>query len=261
MTSVPPPDWQLPPGVTRGLWEYTHDPALAASYDQSLAGSALLARDSQFVALHCPQPGRVLDLGCGTGRSLLPLAQRNFWAVGVDLSLAMLRVARDKAQTLGVTLHLVQANVTCLEGLADGSFDYVLCLFSTLGMIHGKQHRQRVLDHAARLLRPGGKLLVHGHNRWFNCWTSAGRRWLVGNTLQAWFGRAEAGDRWLPAHQGISGWTMHLFTRGELVRMVTATGLTIVEVVPVGLGLAGSLRWPGLLPTVRAHGYLLAAQK
>src|SRR5262249_58740241 len=44
-----------------------------------------------------------------------------------------------------------------------------------------------------RLLRPGGRFVLHVHNRWFNLWDPQGRRWLLGNTLAALLGRAAAG--------------------------------------------------------------------
>src|SRR4051812_2062789 len=106
-----PADWQLPPGVDRGLWHYVHDADLARNYDATLADCALLEVDRAFVERHCPTPGRLIDLGCGTGRLLLPLARRGFWALGVDLSTEMLRVARAKGEAAGVAIHLLQANL------------------------------------------------------------------------------------------------------------------------------------------------------
>src|SRR5260370_42355253 len=70
----PPADWQLPPGVNRGLWDYLHDPAVARGYDAGLAGTPLFALDPRFVEEHRPRPGRLLDLRCGTGRLLIPVA-------------------------------------------------------------------------------------------------------------------------------------------------------------------------------------------
>src|SRR5438874_1693788 len=93
----PTADWQLPPGVNRGLWDYLHDPGVARGYDASLAGTPLFDLDQRFVERHCPRPGRLLDLGCGTGRLLVPFAQRGSFVVGVDLSPEMLAVARARA--------------------------------------------------------------------------------------------------------------------------------------------------------------------
>src|SRR5438552_13640921 len=87
------PDWQLPAGVTRGLWDYLHDPALAAGYDAGLHESSLVAADVRFAERQFDKPGRLIDLGCGTGRLLVPFARRGFWVLGVDLSEEMLKQA------------------------------------------------------------------------------------------------------------------------------------------------------------------------
>src|SRR4051812_40186692 len=95
-------DWQLPPGVSRTLWDYAHDREAASTYDSELAGTPLLALDCQFVLEHCRPPGALIDLGCGTGRLALLLAQQGYRPVGVDLSPEMLRVQGAKAAELGI---------------------------------------------------------------------------------------------------------------------------------------------------------------
>jgi SAM-dependent methyltransferase len=245
--------------VSHGLWDYLHDPAIARTYDASLAGSSLFTADLLQAQRHFDRPGRLIDLGCGTGRLLLPFARKGYWVLGVDLSAEMLRVARTKAASAGVSVQLLQANLVELEGLADRSFDYAACLFSTLGMIVGPAERRRVIAHVHRLLRPGGKFLLHVHNRWFNFWNPPGRRWLVGDLVRSLLGKETAGDRLLPPHQGVAGLTLHLFTRREALRLLTRMGFRIVEVLPLGLGPDARLPWPRWFGWLRAYGYLLAA--
>jgi SAM-dependent methyltransferase len=251
-----PADWQLPPGVNRGLWDYVHDAGVARGYDAGLAGSPLFDADRRFVERHCPRPGRLIDLGCGTGRLLPPLARRGYWTLGVDLSAEMLAVARDKAA--GAPVHLLRANLTELDALRAETFDYATCLFSTLGMVTGPGMRERVVGHAWRLLRPGGVFVLHVHNLWFNAWDRGGRAWLLRDRLR---GGAAAGDRAMPAHQGLAGLTLHLFTRREALRLLAAAGFRVREVQALGLGPAGRLRWPFWFGWLRAYGYLLAAEK
>jgi ubiquinone/menaquinone biosynthesis C-methylase UbiE len=257
----PPPDWQLPPGVSRGLWHYLHNDAIAQDYDASLGAASLVTVDRQFVEAHCRPPGRLIDLGCGTGRLLVPLAARGYRVVGVDLSAPMLRVASAKAAAAVVHVDLVQANFVDLGCLDDASFDYAVCLFSTLGMVSGREHRGRVLDHAYRLLRPGGLLVLHVHNRWFNFWDRTGRQWLLGDLVKTALGRDTAGDRSMPAYGEMPALTLHLFTRREVLRLLRRTGFNIVEVRPVSLGEDGKLRWPRWFGWLRAYGYLIAAAK
>ncbi len=257
----PPPDWQLPPGVNRGLWDYLHDPALARNYDASLAGSSLLQLDVAFVQRHCSEQARLIDLGCGTGRLLLAMAGRGCRVLGVDLSGPMLQVAAEKARQAGLPVLLLQANLTQLECLADGVFDCAACLFSTLGMIRGRDMRRRMVKHVYRLLRPDGCFVLHVHNHWFNLWNGSGRRWLVQNHLRSWLGQEERGDRLMPAHQGIGGLVLHLFSRREAVQLLREVGFRIREVRPISLRPDGRIWCYPLFGWLRAYGYLIAAQR
>jgi SAM-dependent methyltransferase len=257
----PPAEWQLPPGVNRGLWDYLHSPSVAHNYDASLAGSTLFSADERFVERHCPQPGRLIDLGCGTGRLLLAFARRGHRVLGVDLSPDMLSVARAKAAAAGLAVDLVRASLAELDAVADESADHAACLFSTLGMISGAGVRRRVVRHAFRVLRPGGRFVLHVHNRWFNAWDPAGRRWLVRSLLGSVLRRENAGDREMPVHQGIAGLTLHLFTRREAIRLLEDEGFRVVEVAGIGLADGGALKRPWCFGWLRAYGYLLAAEK
>jgi SAM-dependent methyltransferase len=252
-----PASWQLPPGVSRGLWDYLHDPAVAQSYDVQLEHTPLLQLDQQFVLDHCPLPGRFLDLGCGTGRLAIALAQRGHRVVAVDLSEEMLCRAAAKARAASVAIAPVKANLVELDCIADASFDAAACLFSTLGMIAGAAARRRFLAHVHRLLRPGGVFIVHVHNRWFHLWTSAGRRLLWSNLRQACLGRETLGDFVMPGHQGLGEFPMHLFSRREIARLLSQVGFTVMEMR--ALSIAGYLRWPWLCHGLRSYGYLIAA--
>jgi SAM-dependent methyltransferase len=256
-----PADWQLPPGVSRGLWDYVHDAGLARGYDAGLAGSPLLGADLRFAEEHFPAPGRLLDLGCGTGRLMVALARRGFRTVGVDLSEEMLRVAGEKAAAAGVTVDRVQANLVELDALRDGAFDYAACLFSTLGMVTGARERRRAIGHVYRVLRPGGRFVLHVHNRWFNFWDPGGRRWLAADLLKSALGKMDAGDRPMPAHLGIAGLSLHHFTRREAVRLLREAGFRLREVRPVGLRDDGTLPRPWWFGWLRAYGYLIAAER
>jgi SAM-dependent methyltransferase len=255
------PDWQLPRGVSRGLWDYLHDPDIACGYDASLASSSLAGVDVAFCQRIFDRPGRLVDLGCGTGRLLVPFARRGYWVLGVDLSEEMLKQAAGKADAAGVQIHRLQANLVDLAGLADRSFDYAACLFSTLGMIAGDAERQQALKHVYRILRPGGKFVLHVHNRWFDLWTWQGRKWLIEDLVRSVLLRQGSGDRLMPVHQGIVGLSLHLFRRREIVGLLRDAGFRIREIRPVSLQRDGRLILPALWPWARAYGYLIAAER
>jgi SAM-dependent methyltransferase len=251
----PPPDWQLPPGVSRGLWQYLHDDAIARNYDAGLAGSSLVSIDGRFVEEHCSPPGRLIDLGCGTGRLAVALAGRGYRVTAVDLSAPMLREVGAKAAAAGVAVDRVQANLVELRCFAEGAFDHAACLFSTLGMVVGAEARRQVVENVHRLLRPGGVFVLHVHNRWFNAWDPSGRRWL----LRDLFRRVGRGDRAMPAYGDMPPLTLHLFTRREAVRLLDRAGFAIRAARPLSLRPDGRLPVPLAFGWLRAYGYLIAA--
>src|SRR5438128_624013 len=143
------PEWQLPPGVDRGLWDYLHAAEMVAGYDEQTRVSPLAAADVAFCEKCFPKPGRLVDLGCGTGRLCLHFAAKGYDCVGVDLSEEMLAKARANVQTAGINpaarVSYLKGNLVELSELADRSFEYAACLFSTLGMVRGSENRAKVV--------------------------------------------------------------------------------------------------------------------
>jgi len=77
-------------------------------------------------------PGRVLDLGCGTGTNAITLARHGWQATGVDFVPKAIRIARKKAAAAGLSIDFHVADVTDL-GFLTGPYDYILdigCLTS-----------------------------------------------------------------------------------------------------------------------------------
>jgi SAM-dependent methyltransferase len=101
----------------------------------------------------------VLDFGCGIGRvasAIAPLARK---VVGVDLSPAM--IAQAQARGAALNLSYCVGNGVDLAEWEDGSFDLFLAVDSFPYLVRaGERIARRHVDEAARLLRPGGELLV-----------------------------------------------------------------------------------------------------
>jgi SAM-dependent methyltransferase len=114
----------------------------------------LLAAETE--ALH---PGRALDLGCGAGRNAIWLAERGWQVTGVDFSRFALTRARRLARARHIAVEWVEADLrTYAPPLA--SFDLVLHLY--LHLPAGE--RRSLLGKAIAALRPGGTVLVIGHD-------------------------------------------------------------------------------------------------
>lgn len=256
----PRPEWQLPRGVTRGLWEYIQAPHIADDYDDYFAVNRLFEFDEQFVLSRFQRPGRVVDLGCGTGRLLLALAERGFSGLGVDLSRHMLDLVGEKAELAGHRIDCVQANLVELGGLADDCADYVVCMFSTLGMIAGRASRRRVMEHARRILKPGGLFTLHVHNLWYNLNDPQGRLWLLGQVLRRRSPEGlERGDKVFD-YRGIRRVYLHAYRRRELVADLEVTGFRVRELLPLAPERDRVLQAPWFLGGFRANGWLVLCE-
>ena len=99
--------------------------------------------------------GRLLDVGTGTGRMIELLGPTASQATGIDKSSEMLRFARVKLEAAGIHSSLRQADMYALP-LGDGSADSVVIH----QVLHYAQNPAAALAEAARVLRPGGRLLV-----------------------------------------------------------------------------------------------------
>lgn len=79
------------------------------------------------VADERPAPGRALDLGCGTGRDAVYLAERGWTVTGIDGVQQAIEAARERARSATVDAHWILGDVAELEtlGLRD-QFDLVL---------------------------------------------------------------------------------------------------------------------------------------
>jgi demethylmenaquinone methyltransferase/2-methoxy-6-polyprenyl-1,4-benzoquinol methylase/ArsR family transcriptional regulator len=100
--------------------------------------------------------GRLLDVGCGAGRMLELLAPRAETAIGVDLSPAMLGVARAQLEKAGLrNVQWRQGDIYALPVEAD-TVDFAILH----QVLHYLDNPARALREAARALAPGGRLLV-----------------------------------------------------------------------------------------------------
>jgi SAM-dependent methyltransferase len=254
------PQWQLPTGVSRGTWEYAHTDGIADDYDAYFAHTGLFELDGEVIRRHFATPGLVADLGCGTARALVPLARRGFRGLAIDLSEPMLRVVRRKADAEGLDITCLQANLVELDGVADDSVDYCLSLFSTLGMIRGRENRQKSLRHARRILRPGGKFVLHVHNYWYNLYDPGGPWWVFKTYFKSLVSRGfERGDKYF-FYRGVNNMFLHVFTYGELARDLREAGFTICETIHLDPVRRGTLRHAWLMGNWRANGWIVVCQ-
>jgi ubiquinone/menaquinone biosynthesis C-methylase UbiE len=128
----------------------------SAGYDQKMDRAERLFGDTR--AWVCRQAtGEVLEVAVGTGLNL-GLYPEQATVTGMDLSPAMLDVARRRAAELGREVDLRVGNAQRLE-FDDASFDSVVCTFGLCAV----PDDGGAVDEMVRVLRPGGLLLLADH--------------------------------------------------------------------------------------------------
>lgn len=115
-----------------------------------------------FVAERCRLAGaRTVDVGCGGGLLAEALARAGARVTGLDLSPAMIDVARLHAAGESLQIDYRVAPVAAVASAEGGSFDVVTCM----EMLEHVPDPPAILHDLARLLRPGGDLFVSTLNR------------------------------------------------------------------------------------------------
>jgi SAM-dependent methyltransferase len=132
-------------------------------------------------------PLRILDAGCGTG-GLLANLRTEAWKVGVEISTEGIRLARRRG------IRLVRGSASALP-FADASFDAVVSIDV---LCHSGVEERQAVEEAARVLRPGGLLIVQ-----------------------------------VPAFESLRAghdaavWTKRRYRRGEVARLLSGAGLSL----------------------------------
>lgn len=137
--------------------------------------------------------GRILELGVGTGISL-PVFGRHSRIVGIDISEPMLRKAQERVERENLT-HVDGLSVmdAARLGFADASFDCAVAQF----VITTVPDPEATLDELARVVRPGGEIVLVNH-------------------ISAERGPRADVERWFAQHSGQFGWRSEFpFTRIE----------------------------------------------
>jgi SAM-dependent methyltransferase len=258
------PAWQLPPGVSRGTWDYLRSPSIADDYDQYFSDHPLLKLDIEVTRRFLPPSGSepvVADFGCGTARVARALTPEGYRVLNVDLSRNMLLQATCSNAAHADRSSCVLGNLAQLEFLRDGSLQAAVCLFSSIGMIRGRDNRKQFLTHVARSLASGARFILHVHNRLSSLFDPGGPGWLLRTRLKSWFNQDwEYGDR-VYAYRGLPAMYLHIYSRKELVDDLQTSGFSKPQILPINSTSSELLPPNTRFSTVRAGGFFSIAYR
>lgn len=188
--------------------------------------------------LGLPKGAKILDLCCGQGRHSLELARRGYEVVGVDLSEALLYVAKKRAEQEGLKVVFLHCDMREID--FNNEFDAVINMFSSFGYLENEAEDEKVLAKVAQALKEGGKFLLDVMNRdWLvrnfqpMGWRADDEGWFVleERTFDHLSGRVET--RWIfIARDGVRYErlsSIRLYTVSELRTMLERAGLQVTN--------------------------------
>ena len=100
----------------------------------------------------------VLDLGAGTGKNAIYLAERGAKAFGIELSKEAVKISRERAKIAGVSVDFCEGSFGEEFPFADESFDLVLDVTSSNSL--DEKEREIYLKETVRVLKPGAYMFV-----------------------------------------------------------------------------------------------------
>ena len=134
----------------------TYGERIAAVYDDFYAGY-----EEEAIDLLCElaSGGRVLELGIGTGRIALPLAERGLEVMGIDASQAM--VEKLRAKPGGDQIQVVQGSFAAMPPQLDGErFNLVFIVFNTFFALLTQEEQVQCFRSVAAHLTENGRFLI-----------------------------------------------------------------------------------------------------
>lgn len=137
------------------------DPGGLGSLDALRENQASTNYKLQSYELVPANVARILDVGCGTGDDALALAERcgpGTFVIGLERELALVDEAMRRARNVALNVHFAVGDAHSLPFL-DDSFDIV----RADRLLYEVEQRSRVVKELVRVMRPGGRLLLHDH--------------------------------------------------------------------------------------------------
>lgn len=203
----------------------------------------------------------ILDVGCGAGRQAVELARRRYEVTGVDLSVAMLTRAAERAQEQKVHVAFTQCDMAAME--FDECYDAAYCVGSSFGFFDDARNAE-VARRIHRALKPHGTFLLAVLNRDHTIQRQPAMAWFEGDGCVC---MEESSFNFITSRLNVKRtmifddgrqrefeYSMRLYSLHELGQVLHEAGFRILEV-------SGAPRTPGAFFGPTSRELIILAQK
>lgn len=116
-----------------------------------------------LIGRYFPPGSSVLDIGCGTGRTTIPLARMGYRVTGIDVAPKMLERAHLSASREHLDLDFRVMDARQL-GFPGETYDNALFSYNGIELLPGIEGKRKVFREVWRVLRPGGHFILTSHS-------------------------------------------------------------------------------------------------
>ena len=200
------------------------------------AAEGLWSSEKELIKKYFKPKSTVLDIGCGTGRTTIPLFRMKYRVTGIDLTPAMIKNAKKIAKSKRLKIPYQVGDATRLK-FRTASFDNAL--FSNQGwtQIPGKANRVKALKEVYRVLKPGSYYIFTSHVRrmkgftwfWLKQWTKTAILKPLGFKID----ELDFGDRFFERETRGTQWKtkqyIHIPNVREVKKQIADAGFMVVH--------------------------------
>lgn len=199
------------------------------------ADKGLWESEKKLIEKYFKPNSTVLDVGCGTGRTTIPLYNLGYGVVGIDLVPEMIQNAKKIAEDKKLNINYEIGDATELK-YEDVFFDNIIFSTNGFGQIPSEQKRNKAIKEIRRVLKPGGYFVLVAHERskkdfgWF--WVKSFVKIYILKPLGIKKEEIDFGDYIFTRNiKGIDlkqTQFMHIANNGEIAKQIKEAGFDIV---------------------------------